>query len=110
MRAKFRRTLALLLCLSAAISGVFVGDLGAGRGHGAAVWTFVWGDGEAHYAGHQYDVRLYRYDRRRGVLRHAASLRSRRKHKSGGDALEELGLPRYRNLLDDFPAIKDYRS
>ena len=90
--------------------GVFVGDLGGGRGPGAAVWTFVWGDGEAHYGAHQYDVRLYRYDRRRGVLRQASSLRSRRKHKSAEGALEELGLPRYKNLLDDFPAIKDYRS
>ena len=90
--------------------GVFVGDLGRGRGPGAAVWSFVWGNDDGHYGAHQYDVRLYRYDRRRGVLRHASSLRSRRKHRSGADALAELGLPRYTNLLDNFPAIKDYRN
>lgn len=90
--------------------GVFVGDLGAGRGPGVAVWSFVWGDDEAHYDEHIYAVQLYRFDRRAGLLRHAASLRSKGKHRSGEDALAELGLPRYTNLLDNFPAIKDYRN
>jgi hypothetical protein len=90
--------------------GVFVGELGKGYGPGMAVWTFVWGDDEAHYDEHVYTVQLYRFDRRSGLLRRAASLRSRRKHRAAADALAELGLPRYANLLDNFPAIKDYRS
>lgn len=90
--------------------GVFVGDLGGGRGPGVAVWGFIWGDDEAHYDEHRYQVKLYPFDARRGLFRRTASLRSKRKHGSAGDALEELGLPRYVNLLDNFPAIKDYRS
>ena len=38
------------------------------------------------------------------------SRRARRKHESGAAALEELGRPRYANLLDHFPALKDYRN
>lgn len=90
--------------------GVFVGDLGGRRGPGVAVWSFIWGDGEAHYAEHRYEVRLYPFDARRGVFRRAAVLASKRKHRSAEGALEELGLPRYPNLLENFPAIKDYRS
>jgi hypothetical protein len=89
--------------------GVFVGDLGGGRGRGVAVWVFLWED-EAHYAAHRYEVKLYTYDARRASFRRAAVLRSKGKHRQGADALEELGLPRYTNLLDDFPAIKDYRN
>jgi hypothetical protein len=90
--------------------GVFVGDLGGRRGPGVAVWGFIWDDGEAHYAAHRYQVKLYPFDARRGVFRRAASLRSRQKHARAEDALEELGLPRYPNLLDNFPAIKEYRN
>lgn len=89
--------------------GVFVGDLGGARGRGVAVWVFLWED-EAHYAAHRYEVRLYTYDARRTSFRRAAVLRSKGKHRQGADALEELGLPRYANLLDDFPALKDYRN
>jgi hypothetical protein len=90
--------------------GVFVGDLGGGRGPGVAVWSFIWDENEAHYAEHRYEVKLYPFDARRGVFRRATAQRSKRKHRSGEDALEELGLPRYTNLLENFPAIKDYRS
>lgn len=90
--------------------GVFVGDLGGSYGRGVAVWVFLWDDDEAHYAAHRYEVRLYTYDARRASFRRAAVLRSKGKHRQGVDALAELGLPRYANLLDDFPALKDYRN
>lgn len=89
--------------------GVFVGDLGGKYGRGVAVWVFLWED-EAHYAEHRYEVKLYTYDARRATFRRAAVLRSKGKHRQGVDALAELGLPRYANLLDDFPALKDYRN
>lgn len=89
--------------------GVFVGDLGGARGPGVAVWSFLWED-DAHYAAHRYEVKLYPFDARRGVFRRASVLRSRGKHKRGEDALEELKLPRYTNLLDSFPAIEAYRN
>jgi hypothetical protein len=90
--------------------GVFVGDLGGARGPGAAVWGFIWEDGEVHHASHRYEVKLYPFDARRGVFRRAAVLRSKQKHARGEDALEELGLPRFTNLLDNFPAIEEYRN
>lgn len=90
--------------------GVFVGDLGAGRGPGLAAWNYVWGDDEAHYAAHRYDVTLLRFDARRGVFRRVSRQRTKSKHEDGREALAELGLPRYENLLDAMPSIKEYRS
>jgi hypothetical protein len=89
--------------------GVFVGDLGGGRGHGLAVWSFIWEDGP-HYGRHRYGVSLYPFDARRATFGSRRRLESKGAHDSGEGALEELGLPRYRNLLDDFPAIADYRN
>jgi len=90
--------------------GVFVGDLGGRYGVGIAVWNFLWEDSEAHYAAHRYEVKLYTFDARRSLFRRAAVLRSKGKHKRGEDALAELNLPRYSNLLDNFPAIESYRN
>lgn len=90
--------------------GVFVGDLGGGRGPGMAVWEFIWADDEAHYDRHRYAARLYKFDRRRAVFRRFDALRSKEKHESGEAALEGMKLPRYANLLDNFPAIKEYRN
>jgi hypothetical protein len=90
--------------------GVFVGDLGGKRGPGVAVWSFIWEDTEAHYTAHRYEVKLYPFDARRGVFRRSTMLRSKGKHQRGEDALEELKLPRYTNLLDNFPAIESYRN
>lgn len=90
--------------------GVFIGQLGGRRGLGAAVWQFLWGDDEAHYAAHRYEVQLYRFNPRTRSFVKGPALRSRNKHESGQDALVELGLPRYTNLLDNFPAITDYRN
>jgi hypothetical protein len=89
--------------------GFFVGDLGGGRGPGFAAWTFIWEDG-AHYDEHRYLVRLYSFEPGRASFRGAITLRSQGKHLRGEDALAELGLPRYENLLDSFPAISDYRN
>jgi hypothetical protein len=89
--------------------GVFVGDLGGGRGPGFAAWTFIWEDG-AHYDEHRYLVKLYPLGPGRAGLRGATTMRSKGKHRRGADALAELGLPRYENLLDSFPAISDYRN
>lgn len=88
--------------------GVFVGDLGGGRGPGVAAWNFIWEE-EAHYGAHRYEVRLLAFDARRGAFRSARPLRTKAKHASASDALAELGLPRYANLLDEWPAIKEYR-
>jgi|GEM_PF-6283722 len=89
--------------------GVFVGDLGGGRGPGFAAWSFIWEDG-AHYDAHRYLVRLYPFDPARAAFGRATTWRTKGKHRRGADALAELGLPRYENLLDDFPAISDYRN
>ena len=88
--------------------GVFVGDLGGGRGPGVAVWNFLWGD-EAHYGAHRYEVRLHPFDARTASFRRGRQLRTRGKHANGRDALAELGLPRYANLLDEMPSIAEYR-
>ena len=42
------------------MDGVFVGDLGGGRGPGLVTWSADW-NGEAHYAAHRYQVVSYRW-------------------------------------------------
>ena len=88
--------------------GVFVGDLGGGRGPGLAVWNFLWDD-EAHYAAHRYRVRLLPFDAKTATFGRGRQLRTKGKHASESDALAELGLPRYANLLDEMPSIQEYR-
>ena len=94
------------------IGGVFVGDLGRGRGFGAAAWDFIWDfdDGESHYAPHRYEVQQYAFDRRRGRFRRGPKLRSRGKYACHGEgALEELGLA-YTNLLEDIPDVSAFNQ
>lgn len=38
--------------------GVYVGDLGEGRGFGATVWNFLWEGDEVHYDPHRYQIKL----------------------------------------------------
>lgn len=42
------------------MDGVFVGDLGKGRGPGLVTWSADW-NGDAHYAAHRYQVVSYRW-------------------------------------------------
>ncbi len=89
--------------------GVHVGDLGGERGPGVAVWSFLW-ENEAHYAAHRYEVRLFPFDAKRNSFKRGKLLRTKAKHETGADALAELGLPRYPNLLDEMPELEDYRN
>lgn len=41
--------------------GLYVGDLGSGRGPGLARWDGIWGQSEAHYSPHHFEVTLYRW-------------------------------------------------
>jgi hypothetical protein len=88
--------------------GIYVGNLGRGRGTGAAVWNFLWEDG-AHYAPHRYEVKLYPFDVKAMSFRKGKVLRSARKHADRGErALSELRLP-YRDLLRSIPITEKYR-
>jgi hypothetical protein len=88
------------------LGGIHVGDLGGGRGVGAAVWSFIWDDGEGHYSEHRYEVKLYPFDSRRGRFVEGATLRTRGKHARREDALGELGL-KYTDLLQDMPDVSE---
>lgn len=84
------------------LGGLFVGDLGGGRGLGAAAWDYIWDFGsEGHYSAHRYEIKLYPFDPRRREFRWGGELRSTRKHGGQGDgALAEFGL-KYVDLLQD---------
>lgn len=88
------------------LGGIHVGDLGGGRGAGAAVWSFIWDDGEGHYSEHRYEVKLYPFDSRRGRFVEGATLRTRGKHARREEALRELGLE-YTDLLQDMPDVSE---
>jgi hypothetical protein len=80
------------------MGGLYVGDLGGGRGRGVAVWDFVWGKDEAHFDAHRYEVKIFKYlpGARRFVKE--AVLRSKQRYASWEDAARELQLP-YANAL-----------
>lgn len=49
------------------MDGIFVGDLGRGRGPGLVMWNALWKSGEAHYQAHQYEIVSYRWRNARFV-------------------------------------------
>lgn len=87
--------------------GVYVGDLGGGRGAGAAVWWPA-DDGQCHYCPQTFEVALYPFDSRRARFVEGPVLRSKGMYGGHGEgALKELGLA-YTDLLQDTPDVSDY--
>jgi hypothetical protein len=87
--------------------GVYVGDLGGGRGVGAAVWWPA-DDGACHYCPQTFEVALYPFDSRRKRFVKGCVLRSKGMYGGHGEgALKELGL-NYTDLLQDMPDVSDY--
>jgi hypothetical protein len=86
--------------------GIYVGDLGRGRGPGAAVWHFLWEDG-CHYCAHRYEVRLLLFDAKTQTFEEGPVFRSKGKYEDQGEgALAELGL-RYKDLLKEMPDVAE---
>jgi hypothetical protein len=65
------------------LGGIFVGNLGRGRGPGLARWEGIWADGEAHYDPHRLEVTLYRW--RGGRLERSAHYITRNRLASDPD-------------------------
>ena len=88
--------------------GVYVGDLGRGRGPGAVVWGFLWETG-CHYCAHRYEVRVFTFDSKKLWFEAGPVFRSKGRYEGQGEgALAELGL-RYRDLLKEMSDVSDYR-
>ncbi len=90
-------------------SGIYVGDLGGGRGVGLALWSPIWDVGcEGHYSAHRIEFELYPFDSRRKRFRKGHVMTSKGKYGGHGEgALEELGL-RYTDLFQDMPDVSEY--
>jgi hypothetical protein len=62
--AQFRQdgveSLAPTLLSHSNMDGIFVGDLGHGRGPGLVIWNAQW-NGDGHYSPHQYEIVSYRW-------------------------------------------------
>jgi len=86
--------------------GFFFGDLGGGRGTGAAQWEFIWGEGEGHYGEHQYEVKLYKWNPKTARFEWSEVLRTAGEFSSGGAALRSLGL-RFDDIRGDFHDFYD---
>lgn len=71
--------------------GMYVGNLGARRGYGLAVWNFIWGD-EPHVAPHRYRVWLYRLNRATMKFTALETLTTHKSYSSDTAALHELRL------------------
>lgn len=87
--------------------GFYIGDLGDGLGPGLAVWDFVWDfDYESHVSPHQYEIKLYRWNRETSRFEWASVLRSPGKFDSGEKAIRSVGL-RFKDLRDSIPEFKE---
>ncbi|MDQ5835581.1 MAG: hypothetical protein M3379_02255 [Acidobacteriota bacterium] len=87
--------------------GFYIGDLGHGLGLGLAVWNFIWDfDYESHVSPHQYEIKLYRWNKAEARFEWARVLRTPGKFDSGEKALRSVGL-RFKDLRDSIPEFKD---
>jgi hypothetical protein len=80
------------------MGGMHVGDLGQQRGQGVAVWSFIWGNDEAHFEAHRYKFELYKYESNKQRFVKITTVNSKRRYQQGKDAAQELHLP-YKNFL-----------
>jgi hypothetical protein len=88
--------------------GFYIGDLGHGLGPGLAVWDFVWDfDYERHDSPHQYEIKLYRWNKGEARFEWARVLRTPRKFDSGEEAIRSVGL-RFKDLRDSIPEFKAF--
>jgi hypothetical protein len=78
---------------TAIVGGVHIGDLGAGRGLGMAIWNFIWDDNEGRSSPHVFEVQMYPYDKITRRRRKPTSFAQRRSsavsNKNAGLKLEE---------------------
>ena len=87
--------------------GFYFGDLGRGEGLGLAVWDYVWDyDSEAHTSPHQYEVKLYKWNRSSGRFEWGRVFRTAGKFDSDGAALRSAGL-RFRDVREGVPEFAE---
>ena len=89
--------------------GFYFGDLGGGRGPGAAVWGSVEGEGEGHYGPHRYEVILYAWNPKTSRFEWSQVRRTAGVVSSGRSALRSLGLGfgDIRRSFPDFASDED---
>jgi hypothetical protein len=83
--------------------GMYVGDLGDGKGYGFASWNFIWDMGtESHVDPHRYRVKLYRFDHNSGTMVLFFDRKTAKKYEDPQNALSEFGL-KYEDILASLP-------
>jgi hypothetical protein len=70
--------------------GFYYGDLGSGRGLGAASWEFVGGN-ESNAAPHQYEMKIYKWNPKTASFEWYQVRRTRGKFDDGEKAVRSLG-------------------
>lgn len=88
--------------------GIFVGNLGNGKGFGAVSWNFIWGNDflEGHYSYHHYEAEIYSFDNKTNLFKKTKTMRTKRKYGGRGEeALIELKLP-VKDLLQTVPDLE----
>jgi len=87
--------------------GIFIGDLGSGRGVGVATWEFLWDD--CHLCPSRYGVHFFPWQATLKLLpsRPSTDLRTTGKFDDGISAIRSLGLP-YSNTLYEFKRLEGF--
>lgn len=87
--------------------GIFIGDIGNGKGLGAVAWGYIWDfNSEGHYSYHRYEVEIYSFDNKTNLFKKTKTMRTKRKYGGRGEeALRELKLP-IKDLLQTVPDLE----
>lgn len=73
------------------LGGSYFGDLGGGRGFGAANWSFIWGKNEVHNDRHRFEIKIYRWNARISRFEWPGVKRTKRRFELEVSALSSLG-------------------
>jgi hypothetical protein len=87
--------------------GFYLGNINKQYGNGLVTWNFQWD--AAHYEPHKYEIKIYQWDSKKTSFVLKNKFITKKKYKSGCEALKEHGLP-CRNIRDEIINIEGDKS
>lgn len=84
--------------------GIYLGYINKKYGYGMVKWNFQWD--AAHYEPHKYEISIYQWDRKNMSFVPKTNFITKRKFKTGCDALKHYGLP-CKNIRDEVIKVEE---
>jgi hypothetical protein len=86
--------------------GIHLGDLGANRGKGIAVWSYVLEGNDSKVNPLPYEVKFYPFDQSKRAFIKGSIARTKNRYRSDKEALAELGLSSFFKQLESVPDLR----